>query len=151
MRRFLILFALLTLRAEAAPMWHCQLVAGLVGDSEHFMYYGRDSWNGTGYLYCESGSQTVNRSVAVSFNSMEVGFGADQHARLDLEMEIYTQTNPARLQVRGMVADIDRANSVRWQITTGLTDVRVWVSSVSQKMAYPSLQRGTLFIRATGD
>jgi|GEM_PF-6067130 len=132
-------------------IWSCQISALLAGSGQHFLYYGRDAWNGDGFLYCESGNQDVFRKVAVSFNSMIDGFGSDRNSHLQLIVDLATQQDPNDLQIRALVVNRKVSPKVQWLFNTELNEAQVFVTTYSPNAAARSLQRGTLFIRSSGD
>lgn len=132
-------------------VWGCQISARLVGSGQHFLYYGRDAWNGDGLLQCESGGLNVQRTVAVSFNSMLDGFGADRNSAVQLVLDLNTRMNPNELQIRALVSDLVSGEKVQWAFASGLSDAEVFVTHATPAQATRSLQRGTIFIRSTGD
>jgi len=147
----LITFWLSAAAASESRVWDCQITADLKGEGRHFLIYGRDSWNGEGSLYCESGAQNTYRPIVVSFNSMYDGFGADQYSHLQLLIDLTTKMHPAELQIRTLVRDRDESIRVKWQFSSQLIEGRVFVTNSTPAAATRSLQRGTLFIRSSGD
>ncbi len=134
------------------PQWQCQISAVLHGNPQHFMYYGRDSWNGVGELRCKTQSGlNQTRNLSVSFNSYFDGFGADSRSVLDVRIYIATYASPFDLQMRGVVSDIDHGPNIRFAFATTLSEARVYILSSSPDSAMRSLQKGTVFIRGTGE
>lgn len=152
--RFLpYILMLLVPAALAAPkrVWDCQISAKLTGSGQHFMYYGRDAWNGEGSLYCESGPNDIYRKVAVSFNSMFDGFGADRNSNIHMMIDMTTVADPNEMQIRAVVADRNSGNKVQWRFSSELSEAEVYVTGLSPAPAVRSLQRGTIFIRSSGE
>jgi hypothetical protein len=132
-------------------VWNCQISATLLGNAQHFLYYGRDAWNGDGSVYCVAGAKDVFRTVAVSFNSLFDGFGADRNSNLHLLINMVTEGDPNELQVRALVTDRMAGPKVQWRFLSGLNSADVFVTLATPSPAVRSLQRGTLFIRSSGD
>jgi hypothetical protein len=153
MRSLLAFLLIFTFQVQAAPkrVWACQISAKLHGSGQHFLYYGRDAWNGDGSLYCESGAQDIYRKVAVSFNSMFDGFGADRNSVVQLIINMDTEMNPNELQIRALVADRNAGQKVQWNIESELNHAEIFVTYATPSTAGRSLQRGTLFIRSSGE
>ena len=147
----LILFFSLSASAIPKLVWECQISATLLGNGQHFLYYGRDAWNGNGSLYCVSGDRDVFRNVAVSFNSLFDGFGADRNSNLQLVINMLSEVDPNELQIRALVTDRNPGPRVQWRYSSELKSADVFVTSTTPNAALRSLQRGTLFIRSSGD
>ncbi len=147
---FLLMFSLSAF-ATPKPSWKCQISATLLGNGQHFLYYGRDAWNGDGSLYCVAGSKDVFRNVAVSFNSLFDGFGADRNSNLQLVIDMVTEVDPAELQIRALVTDRNSGPKVQWRYSSELNSADIFVTVATPSPALRSLQRGTLFIRSSGD
>lgn len=131
--------------------WDCKISAKVVGWGQHFLYYGRDAWNGDGSLYCESGNTEIYRKVAVSFNSAYAGFGADRNSSVQVLINLSTRMAPADLQIRTLVSDLNNGPRVQWSFSSELNDASVYVNSATPVAALRSLQGGTLFIRSAGE
>ena len=147
----LILFFSLSAYANPKPKWECQISATLLGNGQHFLYYGRDAWNGNGSLYCVSGGKDIFRNVVVSFNSLYDGFGADRNSNLQLVINLMTEVDPVELQIRALVTDRNAGPKVQWRYSSDLNNADVFVTATTPNAALRSLQRGTLFIRSSGD
>lgn len=131
--------------------WDCQISAHLTGSGQHYLYYGRDAWNGDGTLNCASGAMNVSRKVAVSFNSMLDGFGADRNSSVQMLLDLNTRMNPNELQIRAMVNDLVSGEKVQWAFASGLNEADVYITHATPSQAMRSLQRGTIFIRSSGE
>lgn len=146
---------MLSLPAGAIPTkkinWHCQLSANLNGDDTHFWESGQDAWKGSGSMVCEGGGQSLCRKVAVAFNSLYEGFGANQTATLDMQVDMSTSMSPNEFQVRSVVSDRDLGPSVRWAFSSQLSEGRVFVTAFQPDLAVYSVQRGNLLIRSAGE
>lgn len=133
--------------APKAPRWHCQISASMRGDIDHFWKYGQDSWKGVGTMVCEGGGPSTFRNVTVDYHSYFEGFGADSNASLDVQIDLWTSMLPRDFQTRHQVWDRDNGPSVKWTISSALTEGRVFVSAFRPDIAHSSIQRGYLVIR----
>ena len=129
--------------------WVCSMTMRVVGNSPHFVTYGRDSWEGTSTLFCQQGGTTRTRRVTLTFNAFPDGFGAGANSQLTLTISLTTAVDPHILQVRTFVVNREAPNTpARWNFTTGKTSGTISVSRVDQSEIARSLQRGTLYLRS---
>lgn len=153
-------FALLSLVSTAAwaiptpnlnmQQWQCQLSASLRGVVQDFVFYGRDSWLGSGTLNCRTKSGlSESRPLTISFRSDSVGFGADPLSVVEVRAFIATFAMPSALMLRAPVSDMDHGPNIRFSLTDHLSEARIYVLSLYPDMALRSLQNGTLYIRGT--
>ncbi len=59
--------------------------------------------------------------------------------------------NPNELKIQALVNDLGANKRARWTLASELTRADVYVTYAVPNSAARSLQRGTLFIRSTGD
>lgn len=129
-----------------APAWQCDSRLELAGDRGHFLRYGRDSWSGLSTLRCYSGPQVTEEVVAVTFNSLDFGFGADENSGLEMDVSLLTRVDPTRLQMRSLVAGSEQDGWLTWLVDSALSEASILVR-VPSRQALSSLSRGTLYLR----
>jgi hypothetical protein len=162
MVRVFSLFLLIWMSSNALAIgftharWTCsgtfQMSVGteMNGTPEHFVIYGRDSWNGISTLFCQLGQNSRTRKVKVTFNGFVDGFGTDRNSNFALTLSLTTAANPDDLQVRVFVVNSEPPGplgQIRWSFATGLTSGSALTSRVDESKVIRSLQRGTLYLR----
>jgi hypothetical protein len=134
--------------ADVAQPWHCLIETTLHGDADYFMQYGRDSWSGRAPMTCQMGTSSQTKSVEITYNGSDLGFGVNANSLVTMHIEILTDTAPVDLQVYSYVYNSNGANpAIIWQNQSGTMFVNVIVNAENVPGIRASLQRGNLYIR----
>ncbi len=144
------LFSTFVFATPTPETWRCQTALKLAGDQMHFMYYGRDSWHGTSTMTCFSGLARADHTVDVTYNSKDVGFGADESSNVSLDLVLTTYMEPSALQILTLVNGRNRGDFIMWRVASTLSAGQVLVKSANVE-ALQSLERGTLFVRGASE
>lgn len=125
----------------------CFFEAYLVGDSEFYLKYGRDSWSGTDGMNCQTGKQVAKRMMKATFNSAVPGVGVDEDSKVFVRMKIETSVPLNNLRIFGGVNAVAGPHGLIWRIETGTMRAEVTVIISPNSPLQNSLRRGTLLIR----
>lgn len=141
-----ILFTVGGRAASAVPIWNCNLNTQLLGDSQYFLFNGRDAWKGTGNLICRSELGERRKTVAIAFLSEDLGYGINETSTLSVAIKVVTTESPEELTVKIPVTSTSTAQGGLWQHSNGKTAVEVRLSRPYSRENLRSLQRGLFSI-----
>jgi hypothetical protein len=140
--------ALFTLPVWATnQQWNCTAIVRLHGSIDHYYTWGRDAWNGSARLNCVRGGKRVSRQIYVSFNSSQVGYGADEGSTLKMHLSLTTNVHPRELQVVRPVTDRAQGGEVRWRFSSRLSNGTARVQ-FREDQALNSLSSGSFYLRS---
>ena len=136
-------------QAANSNLWHCSIRAKLKGDGDFFLRYGRDSFTGKGQMHCMNSVTAilVERTLDVSFNGADTGYGLNQSAYATIDLQMMTYHSPINFQFYSYVYNRAASPEISWRHDSGGMSVTVDVRPSGGPGVTRALQRGNLFIR----